>query len=209
MEILYCVVAGYIIGSISFAYLFTLFLTGKDIREIGTKNPGAANVARNVGKKWGIIVWLGDTIKGIIPMVFARNLGISNIIILTIVGISAIIGHCYSIFLRFKGGKGAATTGGVILFLMPILFPLVIALWFIAQKINPRSPKVLLSCIFFFFVCMFFAYGLRVNIQVFYQTSISTLLLIITGIIVNPDAVKEIIEEKRKRMSKKEKDENR
>lgn len=183
---------GYIIGSVSFAYLFTFFLTGNDIREIGTGNPGAANVARNVGKKWGIIVWVGDTIKGIIPMVFARNIGINNIILLTIVGISAIFGHCYSVFLRFKGGKGAATTGGVVLFLMPILFPLVIILWFVAQKINPRSPKVLLSCVFFFFICMFFAYGLRVNMETFLQTSIATILLIITGLLVNPDVVKDM-----------------
>ncbi|MDD3725874.1 MAG: glycerol-3-phosphate acyltransferase [Candidatus Ratteibacteria bacterium] len=192
MEIVYCIVMGYIIGSVSFAYLFTFFLTGNDIREIGTGNPGAANVARNVGKKWGIIVWVGDTIKGIIPMVFARNIGINNIILLTIVGISAIFGHCYSVFLRFKGGKGAATTGGVVLFLMPILFPLVIILWFVAQKINPRSPKVLLSCVFFFFICMFFAYGLRANMGIFLQTSIATILLIITGLLVNPDVVKDM-----------------
>jgi len=137
MKILLCLVSGYIIGSVSFAYLFTRFLTGKDIRQIGTGNPGAANVARSVGKKWGVIVWLGDTMKGVIPMFFAKNLGITNIIILTVIGISVIFGHCYSIFLHFKGGKGAATTGGIILFLMPLLFPLVIILWFVVQKTNP------------------------------------------------------------------------
>lgn len=180
------------VGSISFAYLFTYFLTGQDIREIGTKNPGAANVARNVGKKWGMVVWVGDTIKGIVPMVFAKNLGITNIILLTIVGISAIFGHCYSVFLKFKGGKGAATSGGIVLFLMPVLFPVVILLWFLAQKINPRSPKVLLSCILFYFVCLFFAYGVRLNIMFFIQTSVSTILLILTGVLVNPDVIKEI-----------------
>ncbi|MCM8776953.1 MAG: glycerol-3-phosphate acyltransferase [Candidatus Omnitrophica bacterium] len=196
MEIFYCIIAGYILGSVSFAYLFTYFLTGKDIREIGTGNPGAANVARSVGKKWGVIVWLGDTVKGIIPMVFAKNFGITNIILLTIIGISAIFGHCYSIFLKFKGGKGAATSGGVLLFLMPILFPLVIALWFVAQKTNPRSPKILLACILVYFICMFFAYGLRVGMMIFLQTSISTILLIITGMLVNPDVIKEIREKR-------------
>ncbi|MCX8083146.1 MAG: glycerol-3-phosphate acyltransferase [bacterium] len=197
MEIVYCILAGYILGSVSFAYLFTYFLTGKDIRDIGTGNPGAANVARSIGRKWGIIVWLGDTIKGVVPMLFAKNLGISNIIILTIVGVSAILGHCYSIFLKFKGGKGAATSGGVILFLMPILFPLVIILWFVAQKINPRSPKVLLSCVLVYFVLMFFTYGLRKDMMVFLQTSVSTILLIITGIMVNPNLIKEIKEKKK------------
>ncbi|MCM8820718.1 MAG: glycerol-3-phosphate acyltransferase [Candidatus Omnitrophica bacterium] len=194
MEIFYCIIAGYILGSVSFAYLFTYFLTGKDIRDIGTGNPGAANVARSVGKKWGLLVWLGDTVKGIVPMVFAKNLGITNIILLTIVGISAIFGHCYSIFLGFKGGKGAATSGGVLLFLMPILFPLVIVLWFVVQKTNPRSPKVLLTCVLVYFICMFFAYGLRTGMMIFLQTSMSTILLIITGILVNPDVIKEIRE---------------
>lgn len=197
MEIISCILAGYIIGSVSFAYLFTYFLIGQDIRNIGTGNPGAANVARSIGKKWGIIVWLGDTVKGIVPMVFARNLGIENIILLTIVGISAIFGHCYSVFLKFKGGKGAATSGGIILFLMPLLFPLVIILWFVAQKINPRSPKVLLFCVLVYFICMFFAYGLRKDMMVFLQTSISAILLIITGILVNPDVVKEIRKSKK------------
>ena len=192
MKILLCLLAGYLIGSISFAYLFTIFLTGKDIRQIGTGNPGAANVARSIGKKWGIIVWLGDTIKGVVPMFIAKEIGVTNIILLTLVGLSAVFGHCYSLFLKFKGGKGASTTGGIILFLMPILFPVVIALWFIAQKINPRSPKVLLSCVLFYFVCLFFAYGLRSGMDIFWQAFMSTLLLIIGGILVNPDVLKEM-----------------
>ncbi|MBN1445959.1 MAG: glycerol-3-phosphate acyltransferase [Candidatus Omnitrophica bacterium] len=186
------IISGYILGSVSFAYLFTLFLTGVDIRDIGTKNPGAANVARSVGKKWGILVWLGDTVKGMIPMVFARNLGITNIIILTLIGLSAVAGHCYSMFLRFKGGRGAATTGGIVLFLMPVLFPLVIALWFTAQKTNPRSPKVLIACTAFYFICLYLAYGLRVNTAVFAQTAVSTVILIASAFLINPGLFREI-----------------
>ncbi len=185
-------VAGYILGSISFAYLFTLFLTGRDIREIGTRNPGAANVARNVGEKWGVLVWIADTIKGMIPMVFARNLGITNLIALTVIGLSAVFGHCYPIFMHFKGGRGAATTGGIVLFLMPILFPVVMALWFIAQKINPRSPKVLFLCTAFYFLCLFLAYGLRVNTAVFVQTAASTIILIASAFLINPELIKEL-----------------
>ncbi|MCX7705332.1 MAG: glycerol-3-phosphate acyltransferase, partial [bacterium] len=107
----------YLIGSISFAYLFTFFLTGQDIRQIGTKNPGAANVARQVGRKWGILVWIGDTLKGAGSMAIACAYGITNEILLTIIGISAVIGHCYPVFLKFKGGKGIATMGGVMLYL--------------------------------------------------------------------------------------------
>lgn len=185
-------VFGYLCGSISFAYLFTYFLTGKDIRTIGTKNPGAANVAREVGKKWGILVWIGDTIKGILPMTLTKIYGITNPILLTLVGCSAILGHCYSIFLKFKGGKGAATSGGVILFLMPKLFILVIILWFLSQKINPRSLKIIVTNILIFILSLFIFYR-----YVFLELFISTLLLIITGAIVNRDVIAEIRNTKR------------
>lgn len=185
--ILIFLISGYLIGSISFAYLFTYFLTGKDIRKIGTGNPGAANVARSVGKKWGIIVWIADTIKGIFPMVIAKSYGIDNFILLTLIGSSSVLGHCYSIFLKFKGGKGAATSGGVILYLMPKLFPLVIILWFLAQKINPRSPKVLISCILTFFIFLSIFYRKELI-----QLTFSTLILMIVGAIVNKDVIEEI-----------------
>lgn len=187
MKVILFVILGYLCGSISFAYLFTYFLTGKDIRTIGTGNPGAANVARSVGKKWGIIVWISDTVKGIFPMVLAKNYGISNSIVLTLIGSSAVIGHCYSLFLKFKGGKGAATSGGVILYLVPKIFLLVIILWFLSQKINPRSPKVLFSCIIIFFVFLAFFYK-----EKFLQLFISILILIIVGGIVNKDIIKEM-----------------
>ncbi len=186
------IIAGYVFGSVSFAYLFTLFLTSEDIRDIGTRNPGAANVARSVGKKWGVIVWAGDTVKGMVPMVFARGMGVTNIIILTLIGLSAVAGHCYSMFLRFKGGRGAATMGGIVLFLMPVLFPVVLALWFIAQKINPHSPNVLLVCTAIYFIFLYFAYGLRDNMAVFAQTAISTVILIVSAFLINPGLFREI-----------------
>jgi len=197
MKIFILFVISYLCGSISFAFLFTYFLTGKDIRKIGDGNPGAANVARNVGKIWGIMVWAGDTLKGVLPILIGKCWGIENIIILTIIGCFAILGHCYSIFLKFKGGKGAATSGGVILSLMPFLFPLVVILWFAAQKINPRSPKVLLSCVFIFFIFLFFVYRDK-----FFFYSISTLLLILTGVIVNKNI---IIEMRRRKIGDMEK----
>ncbi len=197
MKILILFVISYLFGSISFAFLFTYFLTGKDIRKIGDGNPGAANVARNVGKIWGIMVWAGDTLKGVLPILIGKWWGIENIIILTITGCFAILGHCYSIFLKFKGGKGVATSGGVILSLMPFLFPLVVILWFAAQKINPRSPKVLLSCVIIFFIFLFFVYRDK-----FFFYSISTLLLILTGAIVNKNI---IIEMRRRKIGDMEK----
>lgn len=185
MKILCLFILAYLCGSISFAYLFTLFLTGKDIREIGTKNPGAANVARQVGKKWGVIVWMADTIKAILPMSIAHHLGITNLILLTLIGCCAVAGHCYPVFLKFRGGKGAASTGGILLYLAPKIFPLVIILWFFAQKTNPRSPKILLSSILIFFVFLILIYRNILTTIKFLQLFLSILILIILGAIIN------------------------
>ncbi len=184
---IFLILLGYIIGSISFAYLFTYFLIGKDIRNIGTKNPGAANVARQIGKKWGIIVWIGDTLKGAGSMAIAKSLGITNEIFLTIIGISAVLGHCYPVFLKFRGGKGIATMGGVMLYLAPAVFPFILGFWFIAQSINPRSLKIILSEVILFFLILWQIYP-----EGFVKLSVSTVLLIITNIYINRDAIKEI-----------------
>ncbi|MCM8816832.1 MAG: glycerol-3-phosphate 1-O-acyltransferase PlsY [Candidatus Omnitrophica bacterium] len=181
------IVLAYIVGSISFAYLFTIFLTGKDIRQIGTKNPGAANVARNVGKKWGILVWLGDTLKGAGSMAIAKSFGITNEILLTVIGIAAVFGHCYPVFLKFKGGKGIATMGGVMLYLAPAVFPFILGFWFIAQTINPRSLKVIIPEIVLFFLILWQIYP-----ETFLKLAIATILLILTNLFINRDAMKEM-----------------
>jgi len=186
MKVFSLILLGYIAGSISFAYLFTYFLTKQDIRKIGTKNPGAANVAREIGKKWGIMVWIGDTLKGIIVMALAKKFSITNEIILTIIGISAVIGHCYPVFLGFRGGKGIATMGGVMLYLAPAVFPFIIGFWFIAQSINPRSLKVIIPEIVIFFFILWQIYP-----DSFVKLAISTILLIITNIFINRDVLKE------------------
>ncbi|HOJ39785.1 MAG TPA: glycerol-3-phosphate acyltransferase, partial [bacterium] len=129
-------VSGYLLGSISFAYLIVYALTGEDVRKLGDGNPGAANVARTLGRKWGVLVWSGDVTKTLVALTFARRLGVEHPVFLTLVGIAAILGHCYSIFLKFRGGKGVACMGAVILFIMPRLFPLAIFLWFLIQKLN-------------------------------------------------------------------------
>ncbi len=186
MIILFFILA-YLFGSIDFAYLVTYFLTGQDIRKIGDKNPGAANVSREIGKIWGVIVWLGDLIKGVVPMEIAAHFGITNIILLTIIGIFAVIGHCYPIFMRFKGGKGVATTGGIIAYVAPVILPIGIVLWFIVQAINDRSVRLLIIVIFTYFLCLFALYPLHIVETL----SIVTVLLVITQVIINKDILKE------------------
>ena len=186
MIILYFIL-GYLFGSIDFAYLVTYFRTGKNIREIGDKNPGAANVSREIGRIWGILVWLGDLIKGVIPMEIAVHFGVANVTLLTIIGIFAVIGHCYPVFMKFKGGKGVATTGGVLAYIAPKILLIAIVLWFIFQTINDRSVKLLIIMLITYFLCLFAIYPP----YVVRELSISTVLLIITQVLINRDILKE------------------
>ncbi len=112
------VLFGYLAGSLPFAYIITKMCKDVDIRTLGSGNPGATNVYRTVGKFAGALTLVCDLLKGLIPaFVIKKYLGI-NYAILT--GFFAIIGHTYTVFMGFKGGKGIATSAGVFLAISPI-----------------------------------------------------------------------------------------
>lgn len=136
-------VLSYIIGSIPTAYIFGRLLKGVDIRNFGSGNVGATNALRVLGKPVGITVLILDILKGLVAVVFLGNLIASKVpylkedITLIILGIVCICGHNWTIFLRFKGGKGVATTFGVLLALavripgLNLILGLVILTWLI------------------------------------------------------------------------------
>jgi glycerol-3-phosphate acyltransferase PlsY len=106
--------AAYLIGSISSAIITCRLMGLPDPRDEGSGNPGATNVMRIGGKKAAIITLLGDLIKGLLP-VYAANLFGVPVEILALTGFAAFIGHLYPVFFRFEGGKGVATSVGVLL----------------------------------------------------------------------------------------------
>lgn len=103
---------------------------GVDLRKVGSGNIGATNVLRAMGKGPALITLIGDMIKGFIPMVIGMHIS-NDPLTQGIVGLSAILGHDFSLFLRFRGGKGVATSLGVILAYSPIVSILTILLWII------------------------------------------------------------------------------
>jgi glycerol-3-phosphate acyltransferase PlsY len=117
-------IGAYLLGSIPFGLLIGKKAERLDITKAGSGNIGATNVAREVGLKWGIITLLADTLKGFIPVAFAYYLlGSSteiNEALKGMVGFSALLGHQFSVYNRFKGGKGVATCLGVFLAICPI-----------------------------------------------------------------------------------------
>lgn len=143
VKIVLLIIMGYFFGAIPFA-LIVAKLKRVDIRKVGTKNPGAANVFRQIGKPYGILVWLLDTAKGACAMAVADKIFHVHFFYVALVGIAAVAGHCWSMFLGFKGGKGVATSGGVFLYLLPWAFPIVIATYFLIQR-RPRSVLVVTS----------------------------------------------------------------
>ena len=117
-EIFILCLLGYLCGSIPFGVLLAK-TQNMDIREHGSGNIGATNVARTLGKKAGLVTLTGDLLKGFL-VVFAANQWFENTMITALAGLSVFLGHLYSIFLKFKGGKGVATGLGVLSFTMPL-----------------------------------------------------------------------------------------
>ena len=103
----------YLIGSISSAIIVCRLMGLPDPREQGSGNPGATNVMRIGGKKAAAITFFGDFLKGLLPVLAAKLVGAPSILF-AFVGLAAFIGHLYPIFFKFKGGKGVATSAGVL-----------------------------------------------------------------------------------------------
>lgn len=120
----------FIAGSFPTAYLYALYFHKIDIRQHGSGNMGATNSLRILGKKAGLIVFVLDLLKGLIP-VFITSLYTTDQKVILITGILAVLGHIFSPWVKFKGGKGIATTFGVILVFSPIAALLAITVFFV------------------------------------------------------------------------------
>ena len=112
-------ITAYFIGSISFSYIFSKKLTGKDIRNQKVKNAGAFNVLLSVGPLIGILVGLLDSAKTLLIVLLAQALGL-NIVHSIIAASFGIIGHCFPIYFNFYGGKGAGTVVGILIYYIPL-----------------------------------------------------------------------------------------
>ena len=135
MMYIFSLILGYLLGSIPFATIIAR-MKGMNILELGDGNPGAANVWRAVGKIQGFTVLVLDTLKVIIPMFIADRFFGINEYPLIMVGTSALVGHCLPLFNRFRGGKGLATIGGIILYVTPKLYLIGAVLYFIRYPVK-------------------------------------------------------------------------
>lgn len=124
----------YLIGSIPFSFIFSKLIGGIDIRKRGSRNVGATNVLRTTGLKVALLAFAGDLLKGVASVCLGSATG--SLTITALCGAAAVVGHCWPIFLGLKGGKGVATSGGIILYLSPVIFFSLIAVFIIVILIS-------------------------------------------------------------------------
>lgn len=166
-------IVAYILGSIPNALWIGKVFKGIDVREHGSKNTGSTNAARVLGAKLGILTLILDISKGAIPTLIASMLLDSSISVI-LVGICAILGHSFSIFMKFKGGKAVATTVGVFIVLVPGAILLAAIVFFLVFGI---TRYVSLSS-------MIGAISLPIWIIIFYKNIPLTIFGIIIAILI-------------------------
>jgi len=151
--IILIILISYILGSIPFGYILSKLVKKIDIRDYGSGNTGATNTLRILGPFMASIVLIGDMSKGYFSIYLSHLIRQDSIFILTIVGLAVICGHDWSLFLKFKGGKGVATTFGVILALNPMIAILAAIVWGIiiisTRYASLASISAVISIIFF------------------------------------------------------------
>jgi len=136
-------VVSYLLGSIPFGFLIAYWVKKIDIRNFGSGNIGATNVVRIVGKKWGVFVFILDFLKGVLAPCLVAYLapGVSNFIII-LAAVLVVCGHNWTIFLKFKGGKGVSTSLGAVAglgFVFPklwIVLGISLAAWVVVFRIS-------------------------------------------------------------------------
>jgi glycerol-3-phosphate acyltransferase PlsY len=123
----------YFFSAIPFGVVVSRFVLGKDVRSQGSGNIGATNVSRMMGKKWGLFVLFLDGLKGFVSVAICAPYGLAQWAALV-----SILGHCFPIYLKFKGGKGVATGAGVVAALSGQLFLGVMVVFFAAFLLSRR-----------------------------------------------------------------------
>ncbi|MDO7630666.1 MAG: glycerol-3-phosphate 1-O-acyltransferase PlsY [Loktanella sp.] len=130
-------IAGYLIGSIPFGMVVARFMGLGNLREIGSGNIGATNVLRTGNKKAAALTLLFDAGKGAVIVLLARKFATEDAA--QIAGLAAILGHCFPVWLKFKGGKGVATYFGLMIALSPVVGLAAGAIWLVVAAISRYS----------------------------------------------------------------------
>ncbi len=191
------VLCSYIIGAIPFSFIIAK-ANKVNIFEAGSGNPGASNVLRTVGKKAGILAYFCDIGKGMLAIVIAYNIMKNNAYMsatLVVCAIAVIMGHMYSIFLKFRGGKGVAAGCGVMLMLCPLSLLSALVFFFVGLVLSKKVIAVGSTCaaitlpiilsVYRFFLPMLYKPFFNIDYKFLLPTTILVMLSIIVKHIPN------------------------
>ncbi len=128
--------ASYLLGAIPTSYLAGRWFRGIDLREEGSHNLGATNLYRVLGWRFALPVGLFDVVKGAIPVLLFGPRVPDLALFPILCGVTAVIGHVFSVFVGFKGGKGVATAAGIVMALAPLAFLAVLAVWVVLVRLT-------------------------------------------------------------------------
>src|SRR4030081_3350247 len=148
LKVLALLAFGYLLGSVPSGWLVMKVYRNQDLRKLGSGNIGAANVFRAGGPGAFTLTLIADGLKGFIPVMVGILLGLGdNEIALAAIGLAAVIGHNWPLYLGFRGGKGVATSGGVLLALAPVAIVLAGLTWFLVIRLTRVASVASLSAV--------------------------------------------------------------
>lgn len=175
LQLLIFGLAGYLFGSLTPSIWIVKAIKDKDLRDHGSGHAGTTNTIRQAGWFAGLVVLVVDIAKGFIPVWLAMTFSSSDFSPL-VAGVSAVIGHCWPIFARFRGGMGLATAGGAILAYQPLGFPVAAALLLLIIFITKHRARATLITVLLL-PPLFFALGF--NVLTFWMMSGITVIIFI------------------------------
>jgi len=193
------VIGAYLLGSIPTGVIIAR-RKGVNLRKVGSGNIGATNVTRALGKGWGAVVLLCDILKGFIPVLIARMVigseGWQAELWLSSTVLAALLGHCFSVFMGFQGGKGVATGFGALVALTPLAALIALCVWITSFSIYRLSALGAISGVTSLPITIFMVYPSRIFLA---------LSLIITVLIfyTHRDNIKRMVEGKEKGFGKR------
>ncbi len=136
--IIVAIILSYLLGAVPFGLLFSWLFSDVDVRTVGSGNIGATNVLRAAGKKAAALTLLADCLKGLLPVLAVKFL-FHDDAITAVTGVAAILGHNFPVYLGFKGGKGVATSYGVVLAVAPLIGLACLIVWLIVAFLTRYS----------------------------------------------------------------------
>ncbi len=188
MNLFYMCIIGYVVGSIPFGFLLTKFYGGIDLREFGSASTGTTNVLRTGHKKLALMTLLLDVAKGLVLAIVLRLF--FDDLTLYCVSFCCIVGHIYPIWLKFNGGKGAATAAGIFLAMSPVVALVCACIWAIIAKLTKTSSLASLSFCFSFAVIIVFQFFLgEASLSLTFFSALVLILLLYTHL----DNIKRLI----------------